>query len=41
VIVTELILEGGLGWNMVRYAMQHSRLLDITCEQVVLAYLQS
>jgi 5'-nucleotidase len=40
-LITELMLQGGLGWGQVRHALRGGRVLDVTCLQVVLDYLHS
>jgi 5'-nucleotidase len=39
-LITELMLQGHLGWSQMRHELRHSRMLDVTCSQVVLDYLQ-
>jgi hypothetical protein len=39
IITSELVCEGGLGWELMPTSILSSRSLDVTCLQVILNYL--
>ena len=41
IVTSELVCEGGLGWERMKTAITASRSLNVTCLQVVRDYLQA